>query len=51
VTFGAPLGGGWLADVAGYPAVFVLSVVAGVATATVFLTLVHAPRHRRPLPG
>lgn len=51
VTFIAPLAGGWLADTAGYPTVFILSAVAGVATTVVFLTLVRDPRHTRPLPA
>lgn len=44
-TILAPLMGGWLADTAGYPATFLVSVVGGLATALVLQILVRDP-HR-----
>ncbi len=43
-TILAPLLGGWLADMAGYPAAFLISVVGGLATALVLQILVRDPR-------
>jgi MFS family permease len=42
----APLIGGWLADTAGFPATFLVSVIGGLATALVLQTLVRDPRHK-----
>jgi MFS family permease len=43
-TILAPLIGGWLADIAGYPAAFLISTIGGLATALVLQILVHDPR-------
>lgn len=45
-TILAPLIGGWLADTAGYPAAFLVSVIGGLATALVLQILVRDPRHK-----
>ncbi len=49
----APLVGGWLADSAGYPAVFLASAVCGLLTALILRVMVQDPRHApccRPRP-
>ncbi|MDE3087782.1 MAG: MFS transporter [Chloroflexota bacterium] len=43
-TILAPLFGGWLADTAGYHAMFLLSVIGGLATALVFHAMLGDPR-------
>ncbi len=45
-TILAPLIGGWLADTAGYPAAFLVSVIGGLATALVLQILVRDPRRQ-----
>ncbi|MCL4393980.1 MAG: MFS transporter [Chloroflexi bacterium] len=44
VTMLAPVFGGWLADAAGYPAMFLVSVVGGLATALVVAAALRDPR-------